>query len=248
MTVEEMHYEFKLKLNKIDSQDYSNFLVPEIDWYLNEAQELFVKYRYGSKSNQKLEGFEVTQKRIDDLRNLVVKDRILPAISSSSDPAMFEVHLPSDYMFSVRVYANGAKESCEGRLSCIQTQHDDLTDTLKNPFYAPSFEWREVPIVFGTSGSTTADLDKLFVYSDGSFAMTSMVMDYLRHPLRIAFPLGFAAGQYVLPNSVVINTNQNCELARHTHREIVDIAVKLASGDMEHPAFQQKMMKTSESE
>ena len=47
MTVEEMHYDFKLKFNKLDSQDYQNFQVPEIDWILNEAQWVFLKQRYG---------------------------------------------------------------------------------------------------------------------------------------------------------------------------------------------------------
>ena len=43
MTIEEQHYDFKMKLNKIDSQQYRNLIIPQIDWLLNEAQELFVK-------------------------------------------------------------------------------------------------------------------------------------------------------------------------------------------------------------
>ena len=43
MTIQDMHYDFKKKLNKIDSQQNRNLLIPEIDWTLNEAQELFVK-------------------------------------------------------------------------------------------------------------------------------------------------------------------------------------------------------------
>jgi hypothetical protein len=39
MTAREMHYDFKQKLNKIDSQKHRNLKVPEIDWKLNEAQE-----------------------------------------------------------------------------------------------------------------------------------------------------------------------------------------------------------------
>ena len=37
-----MHYDFKKKLNKIDSQQKKNLLIPEIDWTLNEAQNLYV--------------------------------------------------------------------------------------------------------------------------------------------------------------------------------------------------------------
>ena len=62
MDVGEMHYEFKLKLNKVDSLDYNNFLVPEIDWYLNEAQNIFIKTRY-SGNNSRATGFEASQKK-----------------------------------------------------------------------------------------------------------------------------------------------------------------------------------------
>ena len=250
MDVGEMHYEFKLKLNKVDSLDYNNFLVPEIDWYLNEAQHIFIKTRY-SGNNSRAAGFEASQKRTDDLRNLVVKDQIIATIPTSSDPSVYEAILPSigpeRYMFALRVMANGTKADCEGKLNCIQTQHDDLNDTLKNPFYAPSFEWREVPVVYGTSGAGASDLNKLFVYTDGTFSITSINFDYLRHPARIAYPSVFTGGQYLLPDSsgTLITADQNCELAEHTHKEIVDLAVSIVAGDIDHPGIQSKMLKTS---
>ena len=43
MLIEDMHYDFKQKINKIDSQKYRNLRIPEIDWKLNEAQEIFIK-------------------------------------------------------------------------------------------------------------------------------------------------------------------------------------------------------------
>tara|TARA_R100000315_G_C5235124_1_gene146689 strand:+ start:2067 stop:2828 length:762 start_codon:yes stop_codon:yes gene_type:complete len=250
MDVGEMHYEFKLKLNKVDSLDYNNFLVPEIDWYLNEAQSIYIKTRY-SGNNSRAAGFEASQKRTDDLRNLVVRDKIFAAIPTSSDPSVYEVLLPSTgierYMFALRMTANGAKSGCEGKLNCIQTQHDDLNDTLKNPFYAPSFEWREVPIVYGTTGAGASDINKVFVYTDGSFSITSINIDYLRHPARIAYPSGFAGNQYLLPDNsgTLVTADQNCELSEHTHKEIVDLAVQIVAGDIDHPGFQSKMLKTS---
>ena len=41
MTVQEMHYDFKMKLNKIDSEQYRNLRVPEIDWLLNEILQIY---------------------------------------------------------------------------------------------------------------------------------------------------------------------------------------------------------------
>ena len=50
MTVENMHFDFKMKLNKVDSAKNRNFRPEEIDWLLNEAMDIFIKQRYHSKS------------------------------------------------------------------------------------------------------------------------------------------------------------------------------------------------------
>ena len=40
MTIEEMHYDFKMKLNKLDSRQRRNFFVPEIEFVpTKEAQQ-----------------------------------------------------------------------------------------------------------------------------------------------------------------------------------------------------------------
>ena len=246
MTVEEMHYEVKLKLNKIDSQDYENLIVPEIDWYLNEAQDIFIKQRYGI-SNNKRKGFEASQKRIDDLREIVVKGIIIPFITSSSDINAFESCLPNDYMFHIRSRIDLSKDKCGDKeaVSSVQIQHDDLNEVLNDPFYSPSFEWEEVPIVFMQSGTGELSCNNGTVigYSDGTFTLTNLRLDYLRHPERISWANGIAGG-YTLPNGVPAAGLQSCELAEHTHHEIVDLAVMIASGDLDHPNFQMKMLKT----
>ncbi len=32
MSIKRMHYDIKVKLNKVDSQQYRNLLIPEIQW------------------------------------------------------------------------------------------------------------------------------------------------------------------------------------------------------------------------
>ena len=244
MTVSEMHYDFKLKFNKLDSQDYQNFQVPEIDWVLNEAQLLFLKQRYGL-TNPKQTGFEGSQKRIDDLRNLVVKSSSLAASPSTSTGSMMAT-LPSDYMFMLRVEAVAQKVKCGRKnLICRITQHDDLSNTLNDPYYTPSFEWGEIPLVFGTESSAPADANTIFGYSDGTFSIISYTLDYLRTPRRIAFPSGVPGNAYNTPAGVAVTVDQNCELAEHTHTEIVDLAVQIAAGNVEHPGLQIKMAKTA---
>ena len=63
MTISEMHYDFKKKLNKVDSEQNRNLLVPEIDWALNEAQELFIKMIVEPRQRSFI-GFEKSQRTV----------------------------------------------------------------------------------------------------------------------------------------------------------------------------------------
>ena len=56
---------------------------------------------------------------------------------------------------------------------------------------------------------------------------------------------GFNAGTYTLPSGVVLSGSVNCELPDHTHREIVDIAVLILSGELQTNDLQVKQMKLS---
>ena len=71
MTIEEMHNEFDITLDKISSSSYQELEPWEKDFYLNEAQMRIIKQRY-SRKNTYRKGFEENQKRIDDLKNLVI--------------------------------------------------------------------------------------------------------------------------------------------------------------------------------
>ena len=95
MTVQDMHYDFKMKLNKLDSQQLRNFLIPEIDWLLNEAQELFVKWVAEPRIPNGL-GLETNQRSIDDIRVLMKRDteKMVKDLETEDE---WETKLPSDY-------------------------------------------------------------------------------------------------------------------------------------------------------
>ena len=125
----------------------------------------------------------------------------------------------------------------------LSTVNCVVNEVLNDPFYSPSFEWEEVPVVFMGTNSTSCTSGTVLGYSDGTFALNNLRLDYLRHPLRISWASGITGG-YTYPNGNPAAGLQNCELAEHTHHEIVDIAVMIASGDLDHPNFQMKMLKT----
>lgn len=241
MTVEEQHIDFKRKVNKIDSATNMNFEVPFIDEYLNEALGIFIKRRIQPNNIYRV-GFESTQKRIEDLRDIVVKtpyDRPVITLIKEDDNT-YTGSLPDDYLYYIRGNVSAKKGECTKRLSCIIQQHDDLNNVLTSPFYSPSFEWGELPIAFADN--------KIYVYSDGSFIPEQLIVDYIRRPLRIGNPDAFiddgGVSGYLLPikdnlGNFIPALQQDCELqSMYVCREIVDIAVELAHIDLGDPKFQ----------
>ena len=75
MTIPELFAAVKLKLDKTVGLVLPHFEDEEIEFWLNEAIEKFAKTRY-SGMNPKQQGFEQSQKRIDDLRTLVREVRL----------------------------------------------------------------------------------------------------------------------------------------------------------------------------
>ena len=57
MLITEFHREYKIAMDKVDSSAYSEIKPWEVDYFLNEAQDRFVKTRYG-KNNIYQEGLK----------------------------------------------------------------------------------------------------------------------------------------------------------------------------------------------
>lgn len=115
MTVNEMHIAVNLGVQKIASFQVDNLLPQEIDHELNLAMIRFIKNRYGNMSNRMGKGFEQSQKRIDDLRTLVVENTDytsstnVPVFTSNySDIYVDRYTLPRDYMFLISVRAQAS--------------------------------------------------------------------------------------------------------------------------------------------
>ena len=127
MTIEEMHIAVNLGVQKIASFQVDNLLPQEIDHELNNAMDRFIKLRYSPLGNKYQRGFEQSQKRIDDLRNLVV-DAKLKAFNTGETLTGYFVDraaLPVDYMFLVNAIAD-TYYKCDGFLV------EDLDYTRKN--------------------------------------------------------------------------------------------------------------------
>lgn len=230
MNIKEMHYDFKQKLNKIDSQQYRNLKVPEIDWKLNEAINLFVKIVAEPKYATRL-GFETSQRTIDDIRTIVENNKKLPDVVSI-DPLEFSFALPTNYLY----YVGTAKmKLSKGQCSVqadkvIDRQHDD--DFQSSPFDRSSFLWREVNIRFYKEG--------IKVFTSGEFEPSDFHINYIRKPASVNNSESYPGGQYKTLAGNVLDANIDCDLPIQTHREIVDLAVAITTGDLQIPDYQIK--------
>jgi hypothetical protein len=107
MTIQEMHIAVNLGVQKIASFQADNLLPQEIDHELNNAMNRLIKQRYAPMGNKYQKGFEQSQKRIDDLRNLVSRTKALCTYYGESvdNNAFFieRAELPQDYLFLVNL-------------------------------------------------------------------------------------------------------------------------------------------------
>jgi len=223
-----MHYDFKMKLNKIDSQQYRNLLVPEIDWILNEAQELFIKL-IAEPRNKSINGFEKSQRNTEDIRSLIAENQALARVTNT-DLYLF----PSEYWY----YLSGTAQIRKGDCPCVEAsikirQHDD--DFEESPFDSSSYEWRTLNAVFNKTG--------LRIVKSSSIAINGVNITYIKIPRYMHNAEDFRAGGYSIPGRAPLTGTADCELPSHTHREIVDIAALIATGQIQAADYQIKMAK-----
>lgn len=224
MNISAMHQSFKFGLDKLDNLNYPNFLPEEIDLLLNQAQERFVKQRYGI-TNPKRTSFEETQKRIDDLKELI-RDVTISNVSTTGIitnicPQAKFFSLPTDYWFAIQERAEQQCDKCNDHIVSVSDgglvpeyteynvkyaevrpiQHNEFDKTIKDSFKKP-------------------DYDKVLrlMYTDSTELISATYCNVINYRLR-----------YIKkPVTVNINTSTNCELSEHTHQEIIDEAIKIA--------------------
>ena len=222
MIVADMHYHFKLGVDKVDSLSAPNFLPEEIDILLNQAQDQFIENRaYGT--NKKGEGVEETQKRLDDLKNITENYETTTFINNTSNkPNGVYVDLPTDYLHALNeevslTYVDCNNDNTLSRADVEPGTHDGYNTVIKkDPFNKPDKD-KVYRLGAGVSGTT-----ERFELITGSETINNYYLRYIRVPASITY-----GAQYV-----PVVADVNCELSNHTHREIVALAVIFALEDI----------------
>jgi hypothetical protein len=137
MNIQQMHIGVKLGIDRVDSNLIEDLLPQEIDYYLNEAINEYIKQQYSiiKDESKSLE----SQYAIDNLRTILVS-AIITHTTSSTNNASFTV--PSDfyYYISGRLISNGTTKT----LTNISSKAIKLY--IETEFNKPLF--REYPLIF----------------------------------------------------------------------------------------------------
>jgi len=228
-----MHYDFQFKIDRVASMSKEDFNKAEIDWLLNEAQWVYLKNTYGI-TRLSPASFERNQKRIDDLSTLHIKHPVQPSVSLINHNGVYELDLSSlkyPYLFLTRATVEIIDPLCSDEIhttSLNEVENDDLNSVLDDPFNNAS-PLDGVPANFGKASNS--DSSAIFLYP-GKYTLGQVKLEYLRKPTR----LNYGDYQYIDGNTYPIS---NCILPEHTHSEIVDYAVQIASGIIEDPNYLQ---------
>jgi hypothetical protein len=190
----------------------------EIFWWINRSIEVFIKTRWDG-NNPKGEGFEQTQKRIDDLRTLVKEPTSSLAISAGTvKPNSYTAPIPADYMFTlgeeVTISYTVGSTPITSREGITETSVDKYSDDIINPFseHILHNDWARPLRLFR---STLVEL-----ITDGTYSITGYYLRYLCKPAVVALP------------------STSCDLPDHTHYEIVKGAVKIYLESIKSPRYQ----------
>lgn len=193
----------------------------EQEYFLNAAVDKFYKTRY-SGINFKQTGFEQDQKRIDDLRALVVTKQY-SAQDIENYEFVYSVELPKDYVLYLGSTAGITPANAEAE-KCWDRDEDGnfkvhRSDTLEGTIYTLD-RMLENSLSEHRLHYTTAKPIRLIVdnhiklYTDGNYKVSEYILTYLRQPERIQF---FNRDMY----------EEFTDLPEHTHLEIVKIAAQL---------------------
>jgi hypothetical protein len=177
----------------------------ELYLYLNLEIERFVNTRF-TGNNVRKQPFESDQKRIDDLRTLLITSNEINTFNTINEiPNGREITLPSDYRFYVNSYCNIDKivnDIPQNGIWIINNiiRNKEIDKFIKTLYHSPIIN---NPKVF------FRDSDKLTILIDEETTLNSFKIQYIKQPVKIE-------------NGV------DCDLPDHTHEEIVEGAVSLA--------------------
>lgn len=220
MTNNLLQIKLKQRLNKLSSFDYDNIECWQVAEAFNKAQLEWLR-RQVHGHNQGKEGDESTKMNIDDVQRMLVDTGI--TWSATEYPLFYETApLPSNYLYFKRISVNCLSECCPDPRPMITylAQVGDVDNLLGDNFRQPSAEW-------GETFCTIQD-NRIKIYTNGEFKLSTPVLYYYRKPADIAF-----TGCMNPNDGSIYTTDTICEFKDDIVEVLIDNAAGIIAGDIE---------------
>jgi hypothetical protein len=273
MNIDQMHVAVKMGLDKTEGLSYPAFEVEELDFWLNEAIDRYVKTRY-SGMNVKGESFEQSQKRTEAGTSDKPNSYLIPV---ASFPTNYMLFLNDEVSITFNHEVTGASTTI--RTYPIPCTSDTYSTMVNDPYSEHRLHLSTArPLRMFTAKGVE-------LICDGTkYTVPYYYMKYLRKPARVNYALTAAvttgnivdgirytvSGDTVRYNSVDYNVGEvftgvigittftgagtatatitHCDLPEHTHKEIVLLTVKILTENIESPRYQAQSVELSQSE
>lgn len=215
----EFHYEFLKQVNRVNSDYNKSISVAARDTYFNHAIDVVLENFYSvAETNSTVR---------NHLRQLEKKKVKLNLVKKDDECCVYEY--PSDFYRLLRQKAVMCTDLCDEPRDIIihAIQSDDIAESIKDPYWEPSFEWEET---FGEEGS-----DGFYVYKKKEHDIKEVMVDYMKKPSKVAAPslLDCEPKSYINSKGELISADKDFDVdSTFLWRKIVDVAVLYALRDL----------------
>ncbi len=222
MTKQEFLNNFYLQMDKVASSALPGYEPAKIAAMATEAQEVLV-VTYYTGNNSSRTSFEETEKRIEDLGELVKPGILTPAAYNPllnmpngvfvTLPNTLITSGPTDYsdVYWFTVYEEVlTTDKCNPRKYVVEINHNEYNAINSDPYNKPNKNkvWR-----------MRIEGRKHELITDGTYTITSYIYRYVKKPT---------------PINLTTNLTQSVsQLSDHMHRELVRKTVEIATKDIE---------------
>lgn len=241
MTTTELDNEFNIHYNSIAGQSAPNLDCYEKSVFLTKAQLEIIKNCYDPFSNRKQRGFEASEKRRQDLKELIknfTNSNGFTDVSKIHNSSKF-FNLPNDLFIPINEQVIISSEDCFNNttINVKPVTHDEFNTQIKNPFNNPdtSVAWR----LDYSKINNNKVVEIISPYNISG--KLDYRLRYLKYPkpiilkdLNLEFP-----GENLSIDGLV--DESPCELSEELQREILDRAIELALRDYKPQNLESKV-------
>jgi hypothetical protein len=209
MTTTEFIKEFQQQAAFIDKFKSIRILTDDIQYFLNEGQDVIIKRKLTSFSDTLKKG----QRNLDEIRTIIVGNTVLIKDNGLSTTQKYVWDLPDNYLFLISDKSETSYCNTTFNVQNRLYSSENILDIVNGFHSKPSYK-SPISEIIG---------NKLYVYRDNNltFDITSVNIDYIRVYDRINLTDGTTS-----------------ELDQSVHRDIVSLAVNIFLEAVESGRFQ----------